>query len=209
MAKQMEGTEAIKVPSQKRSLPQSLKIQTTTKTASQSQYRIGGFALVGLDFEVDFLGMNRHLQRGRCKEKFPRTAKLEEMTQIHVVALLCVREGKLLVCRKRGTSMWMQPGGKPEFGETLEDAIRREIFEELEVELENLEYIGQFETLPANEKNSTLLADVFRADLVGEPEPRAEIEAISWLSPEKWTRENTAPLIREHMGPFIIDGCPQ
>jgi 8-oxo-dGTP diphosphatase len=143
--------------------------------------------------------MDGQLQRGRDSEKFPRTAKLEEMTQIHVVALLCIREGKLLVCRKRGTSMWMQPGGKPEFGESLEEAIRREIFEELEVELVNLEYLGQFETLPANEKNCTLLADVFRADIVGEPEPRAEIEAIAWLSLEEWSHKSTAPLIRECM----------
>lgn len=105
--------------------------------------------------------------------------------------------------------MWMQPGGKPELGESLEEAIRREIFEELEVELVNLEYLGQYETLPANEKNSTLLADVFRADLSGEPEPRAEIEAIAWLSPEDWDNKNTAPLIREHMGSLIIGRCSE
>ena len=54
---------------------------------------------------------------------------------ITVVAALIHDDGKLLVCqRKRGTSfatMWEFPGGKVKGGETLEQALVREIEEEL------------------------------------------------------------------------------
>ena len=54
---------------------------------------------------------------------------------IAVVAALIRNDGKLLVCqRKRGTSfamMWEFPGGKVKPGETLEQALVRELEEEL------------------------------------------------------------------------------
>jgi 8-oxo-dGTP diphosphatase len=54
-----------------------------------------------------------------------------------VVAALIEQEGKLLVCQRRRGSrfelMWEFPGGKVETGETLENALARELQEELGV----------------------------------------------------------------------------
>ncbi|HEX6256710.1 MAG TPA: NUDIX domain-containing protein [Euzebyales bacterium] len=49
------------------------------------------------------------------------------------VGAVCVRDGRLLVVRRgRGvaTGLWSLPGGRVEAGETLTDAVRRELREE-------------------------------------------------------------------------------
>jgi len=55
-----------------------------------------------------------------------------------VVAALIACDGKLLACqRRRGSKfelMWEFPGGKVQAGESLENALKRELFEELGVD---------------------------------------------------------------------------
>jgi len=58
---------------------------------------------------------------------------------VQVVAALIESEGKLLVCRRRrdskfGALKWEFPGGKAEPGETPEQALERELREELGIE---------------------------------------------------------------------------
>lgn len=61
---------------------------------------------------------------------------------IRVVACVIEREGRLLVCErpphKRHGGLWEFPGGKVEPGETELEAARRELGEELELEVEHV-----------------------------------------------------------------------
>ena len=64
--------------------------------------------------------------------------------RIIVVPLIRNREGKLLLCRKppdRGVfpNQWGLPGGGIEPGERMEEALRREIREELGIEVEDIQ----------------------------------------------------------------------
>ena len=52
-----------------------------------------------------------------------------------VSCTLLDEHGRLLLVRKRGTHRFMLPGGKVEQGETSEQAVKREIEEELETEI--------------------------------------------------------------------------
>ena len=59
---------------------------------------------------------------------------------ILVAAGIIIRDGKILACqRPRGDAyelQWEFPGGKLEQGESLPEGLRRELFEELDIEAE-------------------------------------------------------------------------
>jgi ADP-ribose pyrophosphatase len=61
-------------------------------------------------------------------------------------ALIVNDKGETLLLKRIGdridSGTWSKPGGKVEFGETAQDAIKREIREELGVEIELLDYLG-------------------------------------------------------------------
>lgn len=121
---------------------------------------------------------------------------------IRVSAVLAVDEaGRLLVVRKRGTAVWMQPGGKPEPGETAAQTLARELHEELGVIIDPaaLEPLGTYTTDAANEAGTTLIADVFRATIQGPLRAAAEIEEVRWMLPRVFATERVAPLITQHM----------
>jgi 8-oxo-dGTP diphosphatase len=57
-----------------------------------------------------------------------------------VVAAIIIRNSRLLICQRRRDKAfplkWEFPGGKVEAGESLTDALTREILEELDVKIE-------------------------------------------------------------------------
>jgi 8-oxo-dGTP pyrophosphatase MutT (NUDIX family) len=121
---------------------------------------------------------------------------------IRVSAVLAVDDaGRLLVVRKRGTEVWMQPGGKPEPGETAAETLARELREELGVRLNpaELEPLGTFTTDAANEAGTTLIADVFAARIEHPVVADAEIDAVRWMHPREFPHHKLAPLITQHM----------
>lgn len=66
------------------------------------------------------------------------------MKTIKVVAALMVENNKVLIAaRKKGEfeGLWEFPGGKIEEGETPEDALKREIMEEMEIKIDVNSYL--------------------------------------------------------------------
>ena len=71
------------------------------------------------------------------------------MKEVHVAAAVIVRDERVL-CVQRGenklayiSKKWEFPGGKVEAGEALEDTIRREILEELNLQIVVREFLIQ------------------------------------------------------------------
>src|SRR5579864_2476064 len=64
-----------------------------------------------------------------------------------VAALIRDEQGRVLVVRKRGTSAFMQPGGKRDVGESDIAALAREVVEELGccVDQKTVRAVGTFE----------------------------------------------------------------
>lgn len=130
---------------------------------------------------------------------------------IEVAAALIVDDtGRLLLVRKQGTSVFMQPGGKYEAGETGAQTLARELHEELGliVEPEALEPLGMFTAPAANEAGMLVEAEVFRAHLsalggIEAVTPRAEIVDVLWVHPRDFAHLAVAPLVTQCMLPLL------
>lgn len=132
---------------------------------------------------------------------------------IRIVAALIIRaDGMALVVRKRGTSAFMQAGGKLEPGETPQAALLRELQEELDLVVDTgaLVPFGHFEAPAANEPGHVVVADVFRID-IGDQEisAAAEIEEIRWISPSAPGDIILAPLTSEWIFPSFLAPAKQ
>ena len=127
--------------------------------------------------------------------------------EIRVSAVLLTdTAGRVLMVRKRGTDAFLNPGGKPEPGETPEECAVRELREELGLELdpEGLLPLGRHRAAAANETDTVVLADVFRVPepLDRLPEPRSEIEEARFVDPA-FPEPGWAPLFTERILPLL------
>lgn len=117
-------------------------------------------------------------------------------------------EGRVLNVRKRGTSMLMLPGGKPETGEDPRDTAIREFREELGIDLDPLRLrgLGEFRSPAANEPGRDVVAHVFEHPYVAVDRPLAEIEHLEWADPTA-AHPAMAPLNTEHVFPALASGA--
>ena len=100
-------------------------------------------------------------------------------------ALLVRADGQTLLVRKRGTTAFMQPGGKIDSDETAQQALVRELNEELgiSVDIDSLTPLGQFTAPAANEAGVIVGAALFMVRCDQDVQPAAEIEEAVWIEP--------------------------
>jgi len=113
-----------------------------------------------------------------------RFTQIQPEIKIDKVALVCIRDRKLLMLRSHGKTVYYSPGGKREAGETDAECLARELSEEINVEL-NLDSMAHFGTVIAQSHGSpdgTLVKITFYTGLFeGTPIP-GDIEEIRWLT---------------------------
>ena len=104
---------------------------------------------------------------------------------VEVTAALAVRDGRFLICQRPGSKkrafLWELPGGKVEKGETPEQALAREIREELGTGIRDLSYYT--ETVCAY-PDLTIRLLVYRCEMEAAP-VLLEHRSAAWISPEK------------------------
>ena len=115
-----------------------------------------------------------------------------------VAALIQDAVGRYLVTQRRKGShlagLWEFPGGKREAGESLEEALRRELTEELSARFG----VGALvESVRWEYPERTVLIHFYRCRLeAGTIEPR-EDQAMAWVAPERLSELDFPPADRD------------
>lgn len=117
---------------------------------------------------------------------------------IRVIAAVVSRGNDLLVCqrpiKKRHGGLWEFPGGKCEDGESAAAAVRRELNEELGVDVVE---IGK-EDLAIRDPDSSYLIIFTPVRIIGEPTCREHLE-IRWAPLNELAQLPLAPADRQYV----------
>lgn len=104
---------------------------------------------------------------------------------IDKLAFIEIQDKKVLVARTRGRDIYYLPGGKRETGESDEQALTREIEEELTIKIDpaSVEFYGTFLAQAHGQPQGVMVNMRCYAGLYsGEIAASAEIEEVAWLS---------------------------
>jgi 8-oxo-dGTP diphosphatase len=107
--------------------------------------------------------------------------------QIIVTAAIIENEGKFLITQrlknKHNGLRWEFPGGTLEFGEDPKKCLQREIFEELGIKIEVLNFFEYSSFVYEDKKHIILLG--FHCKFISGNIVKKEIEDYAWVLPSK------------------------
>ena len=119
---------------------------------------------------------------------------MPELKTVKVVAAVIVRDGKIFATQRgygEYKDGWEFPGGKVESGETPQEAVVREIREELDAKIICKEFLT---TVEYDYPDFHLSMDCFLAELMkGEHIKLLEHEAAKWLSSDEFDSVDWLP----------------
>lgn len=128
------------------------------------------------------------------------------MKVIHKIAAMVIQDNSFLMVRKVGKDVWTNLGGKPEGNETEEEALVREIKEELNCESTIIRKIGDFEAKAVHDdaivKLSTYLVKLNGTPVISDP----ELEEFAYITADYRSKGiKLPPSIEEHILPYCIE----
>jgi 8-oxo-dGTP diphosphatase len=116
------------------------------------------------------------------------------MDTIKVVCGIILDQEKVFICRrKQGKSFagcWEFPGGKIEANENYKEALSRELFEELEMEIIIKDFIGQSNYFYSNIKIELY---GYECQLVNYNGKLTDHDSFEWIDTNKLKKYNLAP----------------
>jgi 8-oxo-dGTP diphosphatase len=107
------------------------------------------------------------------------------MNPIDKLAWIEIKDNSILLTKSYGKDKFYIPGGKREINETDEEALAREIYEELSVAINKntLKFIGVFEAQAHGQPEGVFVKmTCYAGDYFGELNASSEIETIKWFT---------------------------
>ncbi|MEI8337850.1 MAG: NUDIX domain-containing protein [bacterium] len=103
---------------------------------------------------------------------------------IDKLALLYIKDRKVLFVRSISKKIFYTVGGKREIGETDTEALTRECKEELGVCLipETIKFLNIFNDIADNNENISIKITCYEANFLETPKPSSEIEEMAWFT---------------------------
>ncbi len=113
------------------------------------------------------------------------------------------RDGCVLLAQRGhqpNLGMWSLPGGLVELGETLREAITREIREECDIEIQPLDVVEVVDLIRRDEagrvRTHYVVVDFCAVCPSGEPHAASDISAVRWVSPTSLAEYGVTDAVR-------------
>ena len=101
-------------------------------------------------------------------------------------------EGGVLVLRRAGTAHaeggWCLPGGKVDYGETVEQAVRKELREETALECGHARFLFYQDSLPPQPGEMHCINLYFECSVSGDLKINPESSDWAWIGPDELDR---------------------
>ena len=122
--------------------------------------------------------------------------------RIGVFALIFDDQGRILLGHRRDADWWNLPGGGMELGETVDEALCREVREETGLEVEVEQLVGVYSKPQKQEVVLTFRCQVTAGSL----QPTEEISESRYFPPDSLP-ENTLPKHRQRIEDALLNQC--
>ncbi len=129
------------------------------------------------------------------------------MQEIDKLAWLYIKDKQILSTRSKGKDVYYIPGGKRESGESDQDALIREIKEELSIDIipETIEYVDTFKAQAHGKAEGVVVKmTCYQSSFVGEIKAASEIEEVVWLRHKD--KEKSAPVDKKILDWLKVNG---